>query len=561
MNKLIQMTESDRARKTFYPTPLRVAEQLLEPLDLCKVKYILEPSAGKGDLALHTVGLRYEQQHTYLKAGKVGNYPDSYTEWKAAFSGLSIDCIEIDPALRRELEKQGLRAIHDDFMTFQTQMRYDLCVMNPPFDQGADHLLKAIDLMRRGGQIACVLNAETLRNPYSYTRSELSKTLDKYGATVRYIEGAFLEAERKTDVDIALVTLTIPPAETDGTIVDDMRKAPTYKTMTPPGGATEIIQYNAIQEWVNRFDFEVACGLRMIDEYVNLTFDGERPLLKLWIGKGDGTIDLKDVDHSKNEFIKETRRKYWNRLFMQPVITEKFTSNILNELRDSVNKLADYEFSAYNILTLIIKFNARAIEGIEETIIKLFDKWTASYWHEESPNRHYFDGWCTNDCFRINKKVIVNFRAFSYYSWSDSFEDYRVREYLEDIEKTLDYLDCGHTVWDKDLCEVLKAADQEKKYKNIETKYFFATFYKKGTAHLVFKNLDLLEKFNLFACQKKGWLPPTYGKKHYKNMTDEEKAVVDSFQGEKKYEEIMARPDYYLNAGANQMMMLNAPVA
>ena len=88
----------------------------------------------------------------------------------------------------------------------------------------------------------------------------------------------------------------------------------------------------------------------------------------------------------------------------------------------------------------------------------------------------------------------------------------------------------------------------------------FRVIYKKGTAHLVFKDLDLLEKFNLFACQKKGWLPPTYGKKRYKDMSAEEKAVVDSFQGKAKYEEIMARADYYLNAGANQMM-LNAPVA
>lgn len=552
---LVEMTSSDRARKTFYPTPRSVAEQLLETIDMRHVKYILEPSAGKGDLVRLTVGIKYMMQRKkYAQLGLNADFPETDGEWKDAWSGLHVDCIEIDPVLRQRLEDENLRVIHDDFLTFETQMRYDLCVMNPPFDQGADHLLKAIDIMRRGGQIACILNAETLRNPYSYKRDELLKLLGQYGADVRYVMGAFKDAERSTDVDVALVTLTIPAVEIDSTIMDDMRRAPTYRTMNAPPGISQMVQYDAIQEWVNRYDFEVGCGLRMIDEYESLCFDADgkdRPLLTLRIS-GKDSLD-------RNEFIRETRRRYWNRLFMQPVITDKFTSNILNELRDNVNKLADYEFSAYNILTLIIKLNARAIKGIEDTIIALFDKWTASYWHEDSPNRHYFDGWCTNDCFRVGKKVIVSFRAFSYYSWSDSFEDYRVHEYLEDIEKTLDFLDNGNTAYASDLREVLKQAGEAKQYRNIETKYFFATFYKKGTAHLAFKDMDLLEKFNMYAAQKKGWLPPEYGRKRYRDMSREEQHVVDSFQGQKKYDDVMARADYFLNAGTGEMLLLGSP--
>lgn len=558
-NDLLEVVSSERARKTFYPTPRAVAEKLLETVDMRPVKYILEPSAGKGDLVTLTVGIKHMMgRRPYARLGIPADYPETDAEWKDAWSGLFVDCIEIDPLLRQQLEALDYRVIHDDFLTFETQMRYDLIVMNPPFDQGADHLLKAIDIMRRGGQIACILNAETLRNPYSYKRDELLKLLDKYDANVRYVEGAFRDAERSTDVDVALITMSIPAVEIDSTIMDDMRRAPTYKTMNAPPGVSEMVQYNAIQEWVNRYDFEVGCGIRMLEEYeaVKFTTDKgkfEKPLLSLKIsGKTD--------EPSINEYIRETRRKYWNRLFMQPVITEKFTSNILNELRDNVNKLADYEFSAYNILTLIIKFNARAIKGVEDTIIALFDKWTASYWHEDGPNRHYFDGWCTNDCFRINKKVIVSFRAFSYYSWSDTFEDYRVREYLEDIEKTLDYLDSGNTTCAHDLKEVLQRAKEDKQYKNIDTKYFLCTFYKKGTAHLVFKDMDLLEKFNMYACQKKGWLPPDYGKKRYHDMSKESQHIVDSFQGKKKYEEVMARADYFLNAGGGQQLLLGGSI-
>ena len=52
-------------------------------------------------------------------------------------------------------------------MTFYTYKHYDLIIMNPPFDNGDKHLLKAIDLQKNGGAIICLLNAETLKNPYS----------------------------------------------------------------------------------------------------------------------------------------------------------------------------------------------------------------------------------------------------------------------------------------------------------------------------------------------------------------------------------------------------------
>lgn len=557
---LIHATESDRARKTFYPTPDRVADMLLDGVDLKKMKHILEPSAGKGDLARYIVGSRYALMHNYRIRGNLiekGEFPRNDWEWKEAFRMTSdVDCIEIDPVLRNVLDGAGFRVVHDDFLTYETQKRYDLVVMNPPFDQGCAHLLKAIDLMRRGGTIACILNAETLKNPYSYQRQELVKALSGYGATVRFVEDAFSDAERATDVEIALVTLEIPAVKMDSTIMDEMRKAPTYKSAKVPTEVAQMVQYNAMEEWVNRYNYEVACGIRLIEEYDAMRFVSEsenkyeKPLISIRIsGKSDDGVDI-------NEYIRATRLKYWQKLFVQPLITEKFTHNLLEELRDSVYKLADYEFSVFNIFTLIIKFNKKAIRGVEDTIIALFDKWTASWWHEDSPNRHYYDGWKTNDCFRVGKKVILSFNGFS--SWSGDLEDIRVTEYLMDVEKTLAFLDGGRTEWPLSVQETIKKARAEKRYKNIETRYFFATFYKKGTCHLVFKNMDLLEKFNIFASQKKGWLPPDYGKKRYANMSEEAQRVVDSFQGREKYEEVMARQDYYLDVGTQQQVMLPA---
>lgn len=53
----------------------------------------------------------------------------------------------------------------------------------------------------------------------------------------------------------------------------------------------------------------------------------------------------------------------------------------------------------------------------------------------------------------------------------------------------------------------------------------------------------------------KDGLPPCYGKKAYKDMTDTEKEVVNSFQGEAAYNEIMAKSNYYLAPVTNNQIL------
>lgn len=57
--------------------------------------------------------------------------------------------------------------------------------------------------------------------------------------------------------------------------------------------------------------------------------------------------------------------------------------------------------------------------------------------------------------------------------------------------------------------------------------------------------MELLKKFNLFGSQRKGWLPPSYGKAEYKDMTPEEKAVINDFEGESSYNNVMKNKSYY----------------
>jgi hypothetical protein len=56
----------------------------------------------------------------------------------------------------------------------------------------------------------------------------------------------------------------------------------------------------------------------------------------------------------------------------------------------------------------------------------------------------------------------------------------------------------------------------------------------------------LLDKFNIYGSQKRGWLPPSYGKKSYAQMNEDERVVIDDFQGEESYSQVISEPDYYL---------------
>ena len=82
--------------------------------------------------------------------------------------------------------------------------------------------------------------------------------------------------------------------------------------------------------------------------------------------------------------------------------------------------------------------------------------------------------------------------------------------------------------------------------------------YKKGTAHLTFKDETLLKKFNLYCGKKFNWLPDSYGRKRYEDLDVKEKAVVDSFEGKDSYQETFANQDFYLPQNQITLPLLTA---
>lgn len=529
----------------FYPTPPALLEKLLKGIDFKHAFNVLEPSAGKGDI----VDALYERIENAQRL--------RCDEDKG-----QVDCIEIQPDLRNMLKGKGYRVIHDNFLSFRTKKHYDLIVMNPPFSNGDEHLLHALQLMQHGGTIACILNSQTLKNLCTKTRQVLWNQLNKYGAQVQYLQNEFVTAERVTKVEIALVHIEIPKPERKSFIFEELRTK-SYENIEYE--CKDLVGGDFIEQIVKQYEMEVEAGIRLINEYkallpfIHSSFNDKNddyPMLELTI-RGEGKYSSHAT--SINKYVEGVRLKYWNELLRNKRFTGMLTTNLQDELYERVRELKAYDFSVYNIKTIQAQIMASMCVGVEDTIMELFDKLSAehAYYPECKNNIHYYSGWKTNKAHKINKKVIIPIHgAFSNYSWvKDAFEVNNVFKVMQDLEKTLSYLETGETVIVDDLLERLKICAANGSTKNIQLRYFKITLYKKGTCHIEFTDLDLLERLNIYGSQRKGWLPPFYGKKAYTNMTDEEKTVIDEFQGREIYEKVCAHPGKYIIDAPNLLLL------
>ena len=589
-----------RGNDQFYPTPPSVAEKMLAGLDFTTIFSVLEPSAGKGDL------IRPLVEKFYIHRGYGGRT-------------LDVDAIEIDPYLRQICkyefsdEKRGelydrfrpldqmyvgnrteaqkdeyrrlqaeidtmkavaLHIVHDDFLTYRSRKHYDLILMNPPFANGDLHLLKAIDMQRGGGKIVCLLNAETLRNPCTNTRKQLAVILERYGAKVEFIPDAFSgDAERKARVDVAIVRIDIETPEEKSDIWERMEKAAQAEEIPDPE-LHALAVADLIEGAIQRYNVEVAATMELYRQYRALcpymsrslkkdSWEYGRPLLTLTV-TDDNYVHGFDLQ----KYMRLVRLKYWEALFNNPEFTKRLTSDLQKQYQENVSRMADYEFSAFNIKQIMLEMNASISQGVQDAIMKLFEEMTVEHsWYPEcKQNVHYFNGWATNKAHKVGKKVIIPTYCFQrHYDGRQEFDRYRAEAVISDLEKSFDYLG-GKRPEGYNLSARLAWADGGS-LRNVEFAYFKVDFYKKGTMHIMFlpDAMPLVDRLNIYAARDRKWLPPNYGKATYSSMDARERAEVDSFHGDgsegsgqKAYAEVLAKRDFYLSEPTQQLQMLGA---
>lgn len=522
--------------KNFYPTPKELIHHMISKVDLEQCNFILEPSAGKGDIV---------------------DLVRTKTKYNKGYKPI-IDTIESSKDLQSILKGKEYNLIHNDFLTFETFKRYDLILMNPPFDFGDKHLLKAIDVQKRGGEIVCILNAGTIKNPYSNDRNKLLRLLNEYDAEIEYMDNTFSNAERKTDVEIALIYINIPKNYKNNLILDDLKNETEIKQLSQ---GRELISNDPMENAIQRYNFEVELGLNLIFNYFSLKdiiVDDlkedkyKSPILELKV-KSNSREGISVI----NNYIEEVRYKYWKGLINMEMFRQILTTNLISEFQDKLIDLRQFDFTRFNIEQVMSELESNLKVSVEDTIYELFKDFTRTYSYDDySSNVYLYDGWKTNICYKINDKKVIYPRLNAYDNWDNKFNPlYNVEGKIRDIEKALNYLDSGRTKTIDDIKDILQAAYSSGQTKKVEFKYFFIDFYIKGTGHIIWKDKELIKKLNIFGSKREGSLPPSYGKKTYEEMDEEEQRVIDGFEGEKEYRKTMKDTKFYLYESSNLLML------
>lgn len=529
---------------------------MLSKIDFKNVQCILEPSAGKGDII---EGINDVLTDMYCKKNSYNSYYD-----KPKMPDIQIDGIEIDENLRAILKEKNIRLISNDFLQFESYTKYDLIAMNPPFKDGDKHLLKALKVLEYGGQCVCILNAETIKNPYSNIRVELINKLDELHADIEYIQDSFIDAEKKTDVEIALIYVNIPEKSIDLSILSRLALGENYESQYKEFDECQLAENDIIKNLIMQFKFESTAGIKVINDFEAMqqyipkssTENFSNSLITLSVyGHDDKNCDRCNFSR-QNVFIQQLRYKYWSLLFNSKEMSKLFTERVREEFFRKLNEFKLYDFTLSNIKQIQLELSQNMNNNVEDAILKQFDNLTYQHSMDKNTNIHYYNGWKTNSAFAVNSKIILSCYGVYDNRWGGSWSLYKARDKVEEIEKIFNYLDSGMTEGDDINAIFYKLNNREYQGERIICKYFEMEVKKKGTIHIWFSNLELLKKFNIFGANKKGWLPNSYGKKKYSEMDNEEKAVVDSFEGKKEYEKTCENRGYYFqNIGTGLGML------
>lgn len=170
----------------FFPTPAPLAARMAEMLDVKPGMRVLEPSAGKGNLA---DAVRDE-------------YP-----------GAEVDVVEQSNTLREILKEKGYSILGHDFNDFEKSIKYDRIIMNPPFSDGidADHVRKAYAHLAPGGRLVAIAG-EGIFFRKDKKAQEFRTWFDSVNGTSEQMEGAFLDRHEvaTTGVNSRLLVIDKP---------------------------------------------------------------------------------------------------------------------------------------------------------------------------------------------------------------------------------------------------------------------------------------------------------------------------------------------------------------
>jgi hypothetical protein len=489
-----------------YPTPKKVIDKMLERITI-EPSTILEPSAGKGDLLNGIIN-------------KFGNS----LEFGRRYRDLDVYYMEKDPLLQPYLMKEydNCMFLGSDFLSLDSGIYFDLIIMNPPFNHGADHLLKAWNVLKHG-EVVCLINSETYNNTYSKKRQLLKNIIDEHGS-IEELGQCFEDSERKTSVNVSLVYLK-KESESEFTYLNDLKIGDNENSEKSEVRQDEIITKNQVQAYVRSFELAKKHMINAYKEmqkavhysrsiredycYNNPFKDGMKKIIDSFSLSSNYDINLRKAI---NNSIPELKANAWNKIVQLSKFSNIMSKSVKDKFTNEINKRSAIEFTEENINIFLETLINNAYEIANESMLDVFDRFCA--YHKK--NKIHYEGWKSNSAYKINKRVILpNFINYDSYGYGII---YHTKSSLDDFDRVICSLD-GKKLSDirsikeslVEQFEIVKGREDNKD-KSAQSTYFDIKFFKKGTVHLTFRDSKLRDRLNIEVGRKRQWLPPTEDK-------------------------------------------------
>lgn len=479
----------------FYPTPPGLAKSAWLKFKNKQFGKVLEPSAGNGDLAdAHSCVTNYGRRD------------------------MAIDCCEIDATKHGILREKKYHVVGLDFLQFGDGAIYSHIILNPPFAEGAKHVLQAWNMLW-DGEIVAIINAETVRNPCSGERALLANLIRLHGE-VEFIQQAFTEpdTQRKTDVEIALVYLRKEAnIQTDiiGNLFNELREdtatkenlaADYHDDLMPalPNSSIEnaVLTFNAAVRATRDAAFSEARAMY----YTALLGDtmAVRNGGKSSDGDENATVSWVQSTIAKN--YAGLKDRAWASILRSTNVTAHLSSSAQRRLESEFAEIKKLEFTVRNIYGFLCGLMEKQGEIQIEMACDIFDLFTRYH----SDNTVFYKGWKSNSKHRTcgMRLRTTRFILPGHSSYSSSMK-YESMQMLRDFDKVFAMLD-GKRQPETGLVDIFNRNFTElRDSQRVSSSYFDIRYYPRaGTIHFFARDKVLVDRLNRLVGRHREWLPP-----------------------------------------------------
>ena len=479
---------SSRDRLQFYVTPPALAARVWEGFKDRSFDRVLDAFAGTGALG--------------------DAAPDA--EWHR-HRGIEIDCIEIDAGKHPILRDKGRNVVGLDFFAFEGGEVYSHVVMNPPFAQGARAVLRAWDMLWEG-KVAAIVNAETLRNPFSAERARLVKLIEEHGS-VEFIADAFqgADVEREADVEIALVHL-VKPAECARDWIGDLLASMAVdrneeSDLKLPG------ELALPQSFVETQCAVFRAAVRAMREAVRMeavaTHYGSRiGQTMAELNGSPRSRDAFDVRKALETRYGELKDRAWTSVLRSTETLSRLSQKVQRQAESQFETIKKLDFTETNVYGFLLGLVESQPDMQLDMACDVFD--TITRYH--SDNTVFYRGWKSNDkhrsCgmrIRTTRFILPGHRAESY----QSSPGWNTQQLLADFDKVFAMLD-GKRQPELSLCRAFSDRyAQLKRGQRVSSSYFDVRYYPgTGTIHFFARDKTIVDRLNRVVGRRRQWLPP-----------------------------------------------------